>query len=127
MTDAETVRWAGVAVGALLVAAAVALALVMSAAADGRLGPNRWAGMRTKVTMSGPRQWRAAHEAALGPSMVAAVGLGLAGLLAIIVPDPFVMIGVVLAGAVWTIVWAMVGLARGEQAARDVSRRRRVD
>jgi hypothetical protein len=125
MTDAETVRWAGVAVGVLLLVAAVALALVMSAAADGRLGPNRWAGLRTKVTMSGPRQWRAAHEAALGPSVVAAIGLGVAGLIAIIVPDSFVMVGVVLAGAVWTVVWAMVGLARGEQAARDVSRRRR--
>lgn len=124
MTEAETVRWAGVAVGAFFVVAAVGLVLVMSAAADGRLGPNRWAGMRTKVTMSGPRQWRAAHEAALGPSVVAAVGLGLAGLVAVVVPDPFVMVGVVLAGAVWTVVWAMVGLARGEQAARDVSRRR---
>lgn len=127
MTDAESVRWAGVALGALLVVVAVGLALVMSAAADGRLGPNRWAGMRTRVTLSGPRQWRAAHEAALGPSVVAAIGLGLAGLVAVIVPDPFVMIGVVLAGAVWTIVWAMVGLARGEQAARDVGRRHRVD
>ena len=55
--------------------------------------------------------------------MVAAIGLGVAGLVAIIVPDSFVMVGVVLAGAVWTVVWAMVGLARGEQAARDVSRR----
>lgn len=124
MTEAETVRWAGVAVGAFFVVAAVGLVLVMSAAADGRLGPNRWAGMRTKVTMSGPRQWRAAHEAALGPSVVAAIGLGLSGLVAVVVPDPFVMVGVVLAGAVWTVVWAMVGLARGEQAARDVSRRR---
>jgi hypothetical protein len=125
MTDGESLRWAGVAVGALLVAAAVTLAIVMSAAADGRLGPNRWAGLRTKVTMTGPRQWRAAHEAALGPSIVAAVGLGIAGLVAIVTPDSFVMIGVVLAGSVWTVVWALVGLIRGEQAARDVGRRRR--
>lgn len=124
MADAETVRWAGLVVGGVLLLAAVVMALVMAAAADGRLGPNRWAGLRTKVTMSGPRQWRAAHEAALGPSVVAALGLGLAGLLAIVLPDTFVLVGVVLAGAVWTVVWSMVGLARGEQAARDVARRR---
>lgn len=125
MTDGESLRLAGLAVGALLVVAAVVLALVMRAAADGRIGPNRWAGLRTRVTMAGPRQWRAAHEAALGPSVVAATGLGLAGLGAMVTRDPFVLVGVVLAGAVWTIVWAMVGLARGEQAAREVGRRHR--
>lgn len=110
--------------GAVLVAASILMVIVISRAGAGRLGPNRWVGLRTRETLAGPRQWRAAHEAARGAVTVGAIGMAMAGLSAAMVRDLALLAGVVVAGAVWGVIWALVGLMRGEQAARDVLRRR---
>lgn len=120
MSDAEALRLAGIVIAVAMLAAAVLMVVVTGRAADGRLGPNQWAGMRTKETLAGPRQWRAAHEAARGATWVAAIGMGAAGLVAALVHDPGLLAGVTLAGAIWALVWLLVGLMRGEQAARQV-------
>ncbi len=120
MTEVDGLRLAGILIGVVLVAAAALMVVITDRAADGRLGPNSWAGMRTKETMAGPRQWRAAHEAARGATWVAAVGLGMSGVVAAVLSEPFLVAGITVAGAVWAVVWALVGLSRGEQAARQV-------
>lgn len=58
-------------VGSLLVASGFLVIGIAQRAADGRLGPNRWAGTRTRTTRSSPEAWQAAHLAALPPSILA--------------------------------------------------------
>ncbi|MCV2392754.1 SdpI family protein [Actinotalea sp. M2MS4P-6] len=124
MSEADALRLAALLVGVVLGAGAVVVAVVVQQAAAGRLGPNSWAGMRTKETLAGPRQWREAHRAALGATWIGAIGTVAAGLLAVQIRDAALLAGVLVAGAVWALVWVLIGLARGEQAAREVSRRR---
>ncbi len=63
----------------LLVVASVALWLVSGRAASGALGPNRWAGIRTRSTLASPAAWVAAHRAAKPGLRAAAVILGVTG------------------------------------------------
>lgn len=123
MGEDATIGLASALSGGALVVLAVVLVLVMHLAATGRIGPNPWAGVRTRETMAGPRQWRAAHRAAMGPTVVAAIGMAVAAAVAFVLRTPAMLAGVVMAAAVWTVVWLLVALIRGEQAARDAARR----
>lgn len=58
-------------VGVLMVAAGSAVIAIAERAADGRLGPNGWAGTRTKATTSSPEAWKIAHEVGRAPSVAA--------------------------------------------------------
>ena len=124
MDGEQTTVAAGVVVGGLMLAGAVAVAVVVWAAADGRLGPNPWAGLRTRQTMAGGREWQAAHRAALVPSVVGLAGMGLAGVLAFVLPTEPVILAAVLAGSGWAVGWLVVGLVRGQRAARQVAAER---
>jgi hypothetical protein len=64
---------------ALLIVAAVVLWVVAARAANGSLGPNRWAGLRTGATMASPEVWVAANRAAQAGMQTAAVILGVTG------------------------------------------------
>jgi hypothetical protein len=64
----------------LLIVAAVVLWVVATRAANGSLGPNRWAGLRTRATMASPEAWVAANRAAQAGTQTAAVILGATGL-----------------------------------------------
>jgi uncharacterized membrane protein len=50
--------------GAAMIAAGVVIAVTTNRAIDGRLGPNRAAGIRTKATRASSEAWVAAHRAA---------------------------------------------------------------
>jgi hypothetical protein len=63
----------------LLIVAAVVLWVVAARAANGSLGPNRWAGLRTRATMASPEAWVAANRAAQTGMQTAAVMLGVTG------------------------------------------------
>jgi hypothetical protein len=63
----------------LLLIAAVVLWAVAARAADGSLGPNRWAGLRTRATMASPEAWVTANRAARAGMRTAAVTLGITG------------------------------------------------
>jgi hypothetical protein len=65
--------------GVLLILAAVVLWVVAARTANGSLGPNRWAGLRTRATMASPEAWVAAHRAARAGMQTAAVILGVTG------------------------------------------------
>lgn len=75
MLGQETVSWTAalgltVAVGLCMVVAGIAVIVISKRAADGRLGKNRLAGIRTRATLSSDEAWEAAHQAGLRPSLV---------------------------------------------------------
>lgn len=78
-------------VGIILVAAGVLVAAIADRTADGRLGPNRWAGIRTRATQSSTAAWLAAHTAAHRHTVLGARLMAIAG----VAP---VAIGVAVAG-----------------------------
>ena len=87
--------------GALLVASGILVIRVAQRTADGRLGPNRWAGTRTRTTRSSPEAWQAAHLAALPPSILAGrlfAGSAGLGMLGVVSGDPETSI------AIWGVV-----------------------
>lgn len=53
-----------VVVGVALVATGLLVAGIADRTADGRIGPNRWAGIRTRATRSSTEAWLAAHTTA---------------------------------------------------------------
>lgn len=68
IADQSEFSWLGatalmVVVSALLVGSGWMVVEIARRAADGRIGPNRWAGTRTKATMSSDDAWQAAHQA----------------------------------------------------------------
>ena len=58
---------------------AVVLWIIAARAATGALGPNRWAGLRTRATMASPEAWVAGNRAARAGIQTAAVILGVTG------------------------------------------------
>jgi hypothetical protein len=58
----------------------VVLWVVAARAANGSLGPNRWAGLRTRATMASPEAWVAANRAAQAGTQTAAVIFGVTGI-----------------------------------------------
>ncbi len=88
-------------VGALVAASGWIAIEVARRAADGRLGPNGWAGTRTRATRSSPEAWKAAHLAALPPSVLSGrvfIASAVLGLFGIVSGDPETAV------AIWGIV-----------------------
>lgn len=96
--------------------ALVAMLWTTSAGASGRLKPNPFAGVRTSATMRDENAWRAGHAAALGPTRILSLVLGLCALAAAVVlalgavwtafAIAFAPLVAVLGGAVWIVVVA---------------------
>jgi hypothetical protein len=63
----------------LLIVAAVVLWVVAARAANGSIGPYRWAGLRTRTTMASPEPWVAANRAAQAGMKTVAVILCVTG------------------------------------------------
>lgn len=57
-------------VGVVLVGAGLLVLRINRQAAQGNLGPNLFAGIRTKATRSSPEAWKAAHEAGMQQSVL---------------------------------------------------------
>jgi len=98
--------------------------------ADGRMGRNAWAGTRTKATRSSEAAWRAAHQAGLGPSIVAGWIFIAAGVVSPVLawliadePDPAMAWwgGLVTAFALAGSVVLVLGALRSQRAAKDVN------
>lgn len=75
LADDDPTSWSGaiglmVGVGVVIVMSGWVVIWVAQRAADGRLGPNRWAGVRTRATRSSEEAWLAAHREARGPSVL---------------------------------------------------------
>ena len=67
--------------GALLIIAAITLWVLAGEAATGRLGPNRFVGIRTRSIMASDQTWLVAHQAAQRALQVAAIALAVTGAL----------------------------------------------
>jgi hypothetical protein len=65
----------------LPIVGAVVLWVIAARAASGSLGPNRWAGLRTRATLASPEAWVAGNRAARPGIQTAAVILGVTGVL----------------------------------------------
>ena len=63
----------------LPIVGAIVLWVVADRAASGSLGPNRWAGLRTRATLASPEAWVAGNRAARPGIQTAAVILGVTG------------------------------------------------
>ncbi|EYR62207.1 hypothetical protein N866_10720 [Actinotalea ferrariae CF5-4] len=108
----------------LLVVGAVAVREVNRAAADGRLGPNRGAGFRTRATLSSPQAWQAGHQAGRTVTDVAGlVGAVLAAVAAVVIlvgGPPGLVLAAFLASAAALLTGALVGGVLAHRAARAV-------
>ena len=71
-------------VGALMVVAGLAIIGMARRAADGRLGPNALAGIRTRTTRSSPGAWQAAHQAGERLTVLAGWAGAASGVIALI-------------------------------------------
>ncbi len=66
----------------LPIVGAVVMWIVSARAATGAIGPNRWAGLRTRATMASHEAWVAGNRAARAGIQTAAVILGVTGVVA---------------------------------------------
>lgn len=134
-TTTWTEAWiAMLGVGVLLVAAGFLVVGLAERGADGRLGLNGSAGIRTKATMASDEAWLAAHQAGRGLSVaggwVMILGAPLAVLLAVLFSGDSaeravfiwgVVIGVM---TVATLVSVVLGAVKGNRAAKDLADKR---
>jgi hypothetical protein len=105
----------------LLIVAAVVLWVVAARAANGSLGPNRWAGLRTRVTMVSPEAWVAANRAAQAGMQTAAVILGVTGVAVGVLAWPTDLLPLILLVGIALTFGALVRAAIfGHRAARNV-------
>ncbi|MEL6891120.1 MAG: SdpI family protein [Actinomycetota bacterium] len=115
----------------VLAAAGVGLIVLARRTADGRIGPNNWAGIRTRATRASPAAWRAAHVAArtrseqAGWVAIATAILGIPIALAVDADDGERAIGawgiVVTLGAMLLTGLILLAARSAQAAARDIS------
>jgi hypothetical protein len=104
-------------VGILCLVTGAAVSVLNRRAADGRLGRNGVAGIRTPATMRSDAAWRAGHAAARGLSDVAAAVFALTGLAALVARDARWFAGAVLVGMTCGAAVLLVGARRAGSAA----------
>ena len=102
-----------------LVVAGIVQMVVMSRAADGRLGRNRFAGLRTKATMLSDDTWHTAHVAAKPLSMRAGQAFVASGL---VLPATRVGLLLALAGIGFGIVCLYLGTRAGIRSVTEITR-----
>lgn len=118
-------------VGVAMVGAGVLVVRIARRAAEGQLGPNVIAGIRTKATRSSPEAWAAAHAAGLSLSVLGGWTMAVAGVAAPIVglvvggtDDSNKAMGwwtaIVLLGIVASLGLVIAGALRGQAAAKAV-------
>lgn len=112
----------------VLFAAGVLIVWVAKRAANGRLGRNQIAGIRTSVTLSSDAAWLAAHRAAESPTIVAGTGTAVGGALTLVTALvggqflsadalPITVAIVALSTAGWLLAWTIWGGVVGQRAA----------
>lgn len=99
--------------------------------ADGRLGSNAWAGIRTRTTRSSDEAWREAHMAAEGPTKLAGWASIVSGLAAVVFGVAFsdgdaeratlIWTAIILAGGTLLTVLVLYGAWKGQSAAKVIT------
>ncbi len=114
----EQVPWVVVAITAItMIGSALLVHEVGKRAADGRLGRNSVAGIRTRATMASDSAWPAGHRAARGANDVGCAGVALAGVLAVLLRGHAgAFTAAVLLGMTWCLAWVLVSARRAVRA-----------
>lgn len=107
---------------ASMLLAGMAIALVAIRTADGRIGRNRFAGIRTRATMASDDNWLLAHVAARGATIRAGQTFMISAAIL-----PFGPLGLVLAmlGILVGIVWLFRGARAGVRAVTPIERKKK--
>ncbi|MCP3799482.1 SdpI family protein [Allokutzneria sp. A3M-2-11 16] len=108
------------ALGAVLVVAGLAVAVIGALGLLGRLPRNRFAGVRTEASMRDDDTFRAANRVAGLPFLAAGVVAAAAGGIAMITPDALATVIIMVIGVVGLFGMMMAGGAIGTQAAASV-------
>ena len=93
--------------------------LVVRRAAQGRLGRNALAGIRTPTTLASDEAWRTVHREAAPWTFAGALAMVLGGLVAMAVDDETVVGVAAGGGAIVGVVLTLVGAAVGHVALRS--------
>ncbi|OLT54478.1 SdpI family protein [Cellulosimicrobium sp. CUA-896] len=107
----------------VLLAAGLVLVWCARAAADGRLGRNQVAGIRTAATLASDEAWRAAHRRARPLSEGAGWVLAAAGPVLLLVPGDSLSAVVAGAAALIALGLTVAGAVVGSRAARATAPR----
>ena len=108
--------------GFVLVVAGAVVWIIAVRTADGRIGPNPLAGIRTRATMSSPEAWRAAHQAGLGPTRLGGGCSILAGVALVAWrPGDGATSAVVLVSAAAVLAFVLYGAWLGQRAAKSAA------
>jgi len=120
--DNSVPLWVAVLLGASMIVAGVAIAVTTNRAIDGRLGPNRTAGIRTKATRASSEAWVAAHRAAKPWMQFASMIAVVTGFAVIALSSSTTaLFTVLLVGAALMVVVAIVGSVFADREAKRVS------
>lgn len=105
--------------GVALLAAGGLLIWLAGATAHGRVGRNRWTGIRTRATLRSDAAWLAAHRRALWPTRLGGVCSLAGGLEALLPLSEGAFSGAVLAAAAGMVVCVSYAGVVGVRAARS--------
>ena|GEM_PF-544322 len=135
LAQQDPTSWTGpvvimVLVGAMVILAGITIILIAERAAEGRLGPNRVAGIRTRATRSSDEAWVAAHRAGHKHTTWGGSALTLtapvAGLVAFLFGgrDPGQTVAIwgvaILVGSMVSVALIVYGAWQGQQAAKAI-------
>lgn len=106
----------------LPIVGAVVMWIVAARAATGAIGPNRWAGLRTRATMASPEAWVAGNRAARAGIQTAAVILGVTGVVVGLLAWTTDLLPLILLVGIALMVGSLVrGCILGNRAAQNVT------
>lgn len=114
--------WVALLLGASMIAAGIVIAVTTNRAIDGRLGPNRTAGIRTKATRASSEAWVAAHRAAKPWMQFASMIAVVTGFAVIALnSSTTALFTVLLVGAALMVVVTIVGAVFADREAKRVN------
>ncbi|WP_054009336.1 SdpI family protein [Arthrobacter sp. ERGS1:01] len=104
----------------LLIVCYFLIVFVAIRCADGRIGVNGMAGIRTPTIMTNEQTWLAAHKAAKTPTLIGAYAAMAATVLAAFLPAEPLQATAILVGCGLLLAGILVGAAKGTKAAKRV-------
>lgn len=102
-----------------IVIGSIGFSIIIELAARGRLGPNRFIGLRSDALLASPAAWMAGHRAARAPIALACAAALVLSLVALVVPVMVVQAIALFIAAIALFGGGLLGLTRAEDAAED--------
>ncbi len=102
----------------LLIACYIPLIFVVVRCADGRIGINGIAGIRTPTIMTNEQTWLAGHRAAKNPTLIGTYAALAFTVLALFLPSEPLQAAALLLGCGLLLVGILYGVAKGTKAAQ---------